>query len=171
MLRLAILLLAVAISGCAGSIRPASTEQAIGPFPAFKGRLLVMEPNRRWQVSIDWQASTAEAGRLRLTHAASGTVVELIWQHHLMQLRDSSRPEFRPVTQTDLQAHGIVIPPWTLAAILLNSMPPVFHAVSPSQWEAHIDGALIRIRWRPANRRLVLTDVTHGRQATLIIGS
>lgn len=171
MLRLAILLVAMAISGCAGGIHSTSLQREIGPYHQFSGRLLVMEPNRRWQVSIDWRSPSAESGRLRLTHAATGTVVELIWQDRHMLLRDSGHPEYRPVTLTELQDHGIVIPPWTLAAILLGRMPADFQATSPSAWEAHMDGALIRLQWNPDRRRLVLTDVTHGRQATLIIGT
>ncbi|HXH71919.1 MAG TPA: hypothetical protein VNI58_03790 [Mariprofundaceae bacterium] len=161
------------LSGCA-SIGPTGgimQQPLIGPYPAFSGRLLVIEPARRWQVGIDWQAEAPEAGKLRLTHAASGMVVELAWDHGEMRIRDSQHPEFRPVALTELQQHGIVVAPWTLAAILLGDMPATFHPTRPGEWEGHQGGALIRIVWDAGQRRLTLTDITHGRRATLLIGT
>lgn len=161
-------ILGLLLAACAH--KPAAPETpAIGPYPELSGRLLVIEPTRRWQVSIDWHAETPERGSLRLTHAASGTVIELKWQQPGMWLRDSRHPEFRPVSLDELRAQGIILPPWTLAGILLNRMPADFAPTRPGEWQTHIDGALIRLQWQPESKRLTLTDMTHGRRALLII--
>jgi len=165
------LLVLLALAGCATIPSPEHAASSIGPYPQFSGRLLVIEPNRRWQVAIDWQAETPEHGQLRLTHAASGIVVELAWEQHHMRLRDSSQPLFREVTQRELHQHGIFIAPWTLAAILLGDMPREFHPAGDHVWETHQAGALIRLQWDVGHRRLTLTDTKHGRQATLLINA
>ena len=158
------------LAGCATvSKTPEPTTPVIGPYPAFSGRLLVIEPNKRWQVSIDWHAEQPDTGELRLTHAASGTVIELNWQKPDMQLRDSRHPRFRSLASAELAAQGLFLPPWTLASILLGNMPPEFEETRTGEWQAHLNDALVRLQWQQQEKRLTLTDITHGRQATLII--
>jgi len=146
-----------------------NTASGIGPFSSFSGRLIIIEPAHRWQVLVDWDAPTAAQGAVRLTHAASNTVVEFRWQGTAMYMRDSSNKAWRPISTAQLAAYGIVIAPARLADILLGHMPADFHTHGPNTWESKRNGSLIRLHWYANRRRLVMADVRHGRQATLII--
>jgi len=141
----------------------------IGPYSDFSGRLIVLEPKRRWQVLLEWHAATAEKGRVRLTHAATATVIELQWRHEQIWLRDSNHPDWQVVEQQKLAEMGIVLPPRQLAAILLGNMPASFKQKSNDTWESREVGHSIRLRWQASSKKLSLTDISHGRQATLII--
>jgi len=141
----------------------------IGPFTAFSGRLLVMQPSKRWQVAIDWRANVASKGHLRLSHAMSATVVDFRWDHERMEVRDNKFPYWRPIQQQELMNQGIIIPPSQLASIVLNQMPPSFHAKKPGVWESRASGSIIRIRWQREAKILSITDLKHGRSAKLII--
>jgi len=159
--------------GCAGTSRYQTDEPvtvaSIGPYPSFSGRLIVIEPSKRWQVLIKWDANQAERGRLRITHAATGTVVELRWQGQAMQIRDNREPDWRPIGLEQLSERGIVIPPQTLASILLGRMPARFKTTGEQTWESRESGNLIRLRWQPQSHKLTMIDMKHGRKATLII--
>lgn len=149
-----------------------TTQQAassIGPFPKFSGRLIVIEPNRRWQALIDWQAVNSRNGWLRLTHAASNTVIEFTWQGHSMRLRDNNHHDWRPISIEQLTTHGIIIQPARLAAILLGKMPADFQNRSPNHWQSNVAGTRIELQWQPESHRLTMIDSKHGRQATLVI--
>jgi len=159
--------------GCASTSKhqPDAPAKAvsIGPYPAFSGRLIVIEPTRRWQVLITWEASQPEHGWLRITHAATGTVVELRWQAESMQIRDNREPQWRQIGLEQLSKHGIVIPPQALAAILLGHMPDRFKSTDDQTWESRESGSLIRLRWQQQSHKLIMIDMKHGRKATLII--
>ena len=145
------------------------TPISIGPYPSFSGRLIVIEPSKRWQVLIKWKAERPEHGWLRITHAATGTVVELRWQGQLMHIRDNQEPGWRSIGPEALSAHGIVIPPQDLAAILLGQMPDRFKQKNEQTWESRKSDGLIRLRWQQQSNKLTMTDIKHGRRATLII--
>jgi len=167
--------LAVVLLLCSCATLPAperSTDgqaAGIGPYRSLSARLLVIEPTRRWQVILDWQAETDTAGRARLTHAASGTVVELRWQHDNIRLRDNKTPAWRRVSLAELSEHGIVLSPYALSRFLAGHVPPGFRQTSQDHWESRRDGGILRVQWYPEARRLVLTDIRHGRKATLIV--
>jgi len=149
---------------------PQSTDApGIGPYHAISARLLVMEPARRWQVMLDWQADTPSSGHARLTHAASGMVVELRWQRNDIRLRDSNSPEWRKVSTDQLAEHGIVVSPYTLSRFLAGQIPPGFRKTGLNSWESKRGGDLVRIGWQAEAQRLELSDIRHGRRATLII--
>ena len=173
--RLLYLALALSLNACAWVMPilqpPASqlTPTAIGPYSSFSGRLLVMQPSKRWQVAIDWQARTAETGTIRLSHALSGTVVDFRWTDTSMQVRDNTLPYWRYIQQQELTKHGLVIPPSQLASILLGHIPKHFIAKKPGTWESRASGSLIRLRWQARLKKLTLTDLKHGRIAKLII--
>jgi len=159
--------------GCASTSlyqpNESATAVSIGPYPAFSGRLIVIEPSKRWQVLIKWKAEQPEHGWLRISHAATGTVVELRWQGKAMQIRDNSAPDWKPIGLEQLSKHGIVIPPQMLAAILLGQMPAHFKQTDDRIWQSRQSGSLIRLRWQPQTHKLTMTDMKHGRKATLII--
>jgi hypothetical protein len=161
------------LAGCAGTSQYLPDEStkavSIGPYPSFSGRLIVIEPAKRWQVLIKWKANQPEHGWLRMTHAATGTVIELRWQGEAMQVRDNREPAWRPIGLGQLSKHGIVIQPQTLAAILLGHMPSHFKQKDKQTWESRQSGSLIRLRWQAQAHKLTMTDLKHGRKATLII--
>lgn len=69
----------------------------------------------------------------------------------------------------ELAEQGIVIPPQQLAAILLGDMPAHFRRKNGNIWESRRSGGLIRLQWQAEQQRLLMTDITRGRQATLMI--
>lgn len=167
--RLAVLLIAIVMaSGCAK--QPVHDETTtIGPFKSLSGRLIVIEPDRRWQVVIQWHAETPERGEVRLAHAATGTVVEFRWAGPYMQIRDGNASSWRSLTNRELGEHGIVIPPKQLASILLGRMPAHFVRKKGDLWESRKSGHPIRLQWLSSSRKLIMSDIKHGRRATLII--
>jgi outer membrane biogenesis lipoprotein LolB len=167
------LLVLVWLAGCAGQRPPTGMVSSIGPYPSFSGRLIVMQPTRRWQVEVDWKAPTPEAGWLRLTHAASGRIVELRWQGNDLHLSDNQDPTHpdKSISEAQLTDYGIVIPPRQLAAILLGHIPSAFRPTGPGRWEAHLGGDILRLDWNAGARRLTLTDLAHGDRAMLLIGA
>ncbi|MFQ5582500.1 MAG: hypothetical protein ACE5F3_07755 [Mariprofundaceae bacterium] len=143
----------------------------IGPYPTFTGRLIVIEPNRRWQAAINWQAATPDHGWLRLTHAASARIVEMEWTDDSIWMRDNqaASPDWRPVSAKELAMHGIVLTPQALTAILLGAMPQTFKSRQPHIWEGKHAGSMMRLQWSQQSKRLTVTDITYGRKAILII--
>jgi len=144
-------------------------SSAIGPYSNFSGRLIVIDPSRRWQVSVDWQADKAESGKLRLSHAFSSTVVDFRWTDAYMEIRDSKFPYWRHIEQQELTEHGIMLPPIQLASILLGNIPSHFHEKKQNTWESMDSGDLIRLHWQAESRKLTISDLKHGRIAKLII--
>jgi hypothetical protein len=135
----------------------------------FDGRLLVMEPNRRWQVFIHWQADL-EQGFTRLTHAASSRIIELKWNGNQTYIRDNqAQPQWKKINNTVLMQYGIVLPPQTLSKILHNQIPPSLHHKDNEIWQGKLHGSIIRLRWQDDMHKLTMTDITHGRSAILRI--
>jgi len=161
------LMLSFMLTSCAG--KQIEQVSGIGPYSHVQGRLLVIEPARRWQAMIDWQATQIDEGSLRLTHAATGTVVEFQWRGEQMLLRSNSDPLWRDINRQQLAAEGIVIPPQELAAILLGRMPRSYRSSGINVWENHDDSQFIRVEWQADAHKLTLTDIRHGRVATLLI--
>ncbi len=167
-----IVVLLLSLSSCATAPdgqRPASLQSEIGPYHDFSGRLIVIERARRWQVLLKWQAETAERGKVRFTHAATNMVVQLKWQHEKIQVRDNKHPNWKIIGQQKLTEMGIVVPPQQLASILLGNMPAHFKWKNDDTWESRESGNIIRVHWQASRQKLSLTDIKHGRQATLII--
>ncbi|GAV19704.1 hypothetical protein MMIC_P0656 [Mariprofundus micogutta] len=163
-----LLLLGLLVAGCAKKI-DTETATGIGPYPEFSGRLIVIEPKRRWQVSVNWQSSSPEKGWLRLTHAVSGTVVDFRWSHDFMEVRDNNNGYWKNISQQQLGKQGIVLPPQQLASVLLDEMPSHFKKKNGNTWESTASGSLIRLEWKAEKQQLIMTDMLHGRRATLII--
>jgi len=164
-------LLSIAIllttAGCSKHITSETTT--VGPYSNFAGRLIMFEPNRRLQVWLQWHADSPEQGDVRLTHAATGTVVEFRWSGHQMQLRDNNNRHWRTIRAEQLAEHGIVIPPHQLASILLGKMPAHFINKKAGEWESRQRGSLIRLQWDETSQRLTMSDIKHGRRAILLI--
>jgi hypothetical protein len=141
----------------------------IGPYRTIHARLLVIEPTRRWQVLLDWQAESAAKGQARLVHAASNSVIELRWQQNDIELRDNHSPQWRRVGIEQLAEQGIVVSPSTLSHFLAGRIPPDFRSKEANQWESNKDGNHVRVTWNDTSKRLEFSDIKHGRRATLII--
>ena len=168
---LPLLLIIVSILASACAKQPMLTTQPgeIGPYSQFSARLIVMEPKHRWQVMLQWHADSAEKGEARLTHAATGTVIELRWSGTQMQVRSTESRIWKPIDPAQLGNQGIVIPPQQLAAILLGEMPAHFIAKKQGVWESRKSGSPIRLQWTGSLQKLTMTDIKHGRQATMLI--
>ncbi|MDQ6993355.1 MAG: hypothetical protein Q9M31_07750 [Mariprofundus sp.] len=148
----------------------ARQPNTIGPYSSFSGRLIVIEPKRRWQVLIDWNAPTAAQGDLRLTHAASNTIIELHWQGEKMRIRDNlHNKSWQPITTSQLAEQGIVIHPRLLARFFLGDIPPTFQPKGVNQWQRKRNGTIVRLNWHSDSQRLTISDIKHGRLATLIL--
>jgi hypothetical protein len=156
------------ISACA-TLPESAQAPAIGPYRAISARLLVIEPTRRWQVMLDWQTDSPTSGRARLVHAASDTVVEVRWQKDKIELRDNRSPEWRKVSAAQLAEQGIVVTPYVLSQFLAGRLPSGFRENGPDAWESSNGHTLLRVNWNAATQHLDISDIRHGRQATLII--
>jgi len=156
------------LTACA-TLPPSADVSGIGPYRAVTARLLVIEPARRWQVMLDWRADTPSSGQARLTHAASGMIVELRWLLDDIHLRDSNSPDWRKVSTEQLSEHGIVVSPYDLSQFLAGRIPPGFRTTDSNAWENKHGGDLVRVKWNAQVQRLELSDIRHGRRATLII--
>jgi len=159
------------MSACA-TIKPHETSSSIGPYQSFTGRLIVIEPNRRWQVIIHWNGQP-ERGEVRLTHAASNRIVILSWEGEEMRMSDNQNPTrgWHHIDSNQLNAMGIILPPQQLAMIFSGEIPRSLKQKEPNLWRGKIGNALIRLKWIEQRKRLEITDITHGREAILMINS
>lgn len=166
------LLAAVLLLGGCATHRPTTEAQGIGPYTDFSARLIVIDSARRWQVSVQWNG-TPEQGEARILHAASNRIVRIAWQGDRIMLLDNLAPDrgWAPISEQQLQAHGIILPPGQIARILSGNMPPELVRKKNGEWEGKLSGTLLHIRWIGQAQRVELTDVTHGRKAILIIES
>lgn len=171
LLRFTLILLVITgiSSGCAKQPAPTIEKSAIGPYSNFSGRLIIIEPKHRWQVSVQWRMENSKSGDIRLTHAATGTVVELHWSETDIKVRSSQTKEWKLITMNELHRQGIVVPPQQLASILLGRMPSHYAEIESNLWESRDEGSPIRLQWTPSLQKLTMTDIKHGRMATLII--
>ncbi|WP_176958272.1 hypothetical protein [Mariprofundus sp. KV] len=156
-------------SACVKQPVTTTEKTSIGPYSDFAARLIVIEPKRRWQVMLQWRADSPDRGDVRLTHAATGTVIELRWFANQMQLRSTASRMWEPVDSTQLGSQGIVIPPQQLASILLGQMPSHFIHKKEGLWESRASGSPIRLQWTASMHKLTMTDIKHGRRATMLI--
>jgi len=166
-----ILFAASLMSACATTGQHAA-EAVISPYTTFSGRLIVIEPARRWQVIVDWNG-TPEQGVVRLTHAASNRIVKLSWHHDTTLMLDNRNPdkEWTSITDREMADNGIILPPQKLALILAGKLPETLTRKGSDEWEGKINGIFLRLKWLDEKHRLELLDITHGRKAILIIQS
>jgi len=137
---------------------------------SFNGQLSILEPSHRWQVLIHWQA-TLESGKARLTHAATGRIIELQWHGKYIQIRNNQADKalWKNIKEDALMHYGIVLPPQTIAAILHHHIPPSLKLKQKNTWQGPLHGSMIRLRWQTNYHKLTMTDITHGRTAILRI--
>jgi len=166
------LILSLSLTACATvKINNEPMDQKKMPvITAFQGSLLVFSPKHRFQVLIQWQADLHQ-GHARLTHAASGRVVELRWQGEVLSMRDNQHKDiaWQRVSVEQLQDLGIVLAPWVLAKVLHQQIPKALHSKDGETWRGKLDHSVIQLRWQNDYHRLTMTDITHGRKAVLRI--
>ena len=165
-----VILIATLLTGGCATTKSHEPATSIGPFNTFSGRLIAIEPNRRWQVLVDWDG-TPDKGVVRLTHAASNRIVKVTWGLEGMQILDNAdrNHQWRSVSKETLFENGIILPPGQFAQILSGQMPDGIINKGNGEWEGRIDGSFLRIKWLEKQQRLELIDMTHGRTAILII--
>ncbi|OIO67901.1 MAG: hypothetical protein CO186_06130 [Zetaproteobacteria bacterium CG_4_9_14_3_um_filter_49_83] len=162
------------LSGCANIPHTLSSTQtsSIGPYESFEGRLMVIQPNKRWQVQIQWQG-TPDQGRVRLTHAASGRIVYLTWAGDHMSMLDNQTsdplPRYKSISKSELAQQGLVIRPQQLASILQGKIPASLKQQQTNQWKGSLNHSLIQLEWNPQLKKLSLKDSSHGNIAILLI--
>jgi len=163
-------IVAALLTNCVTTGVKQQSSTSIGPYNTFDGRLIVIEPKRRWQVTVQWNG-TPDEGTVRLIHAATQRIVELRWQSELMQLRDNQQmpQKWQNISREQLASHGIILPPQQLAEILAGQMPSALIEKNRGEWEGRIHGSFVKVKWLASNHRLEIMDISNGRQATLII--
>ncbi|MDX8398174.1 MAG: hypothetical protein R8K49_07650 [Mariprofundaceae bacterium] len=164
---LLISLSALLISAC--SSLPAQHQPILtSSINQFHGRLIIIESTHRWQTLIRWKANQY-SGYTRLTHAATGRIIEVKWKDKTIQARDNLADisRWKPISIQELQQYGIILPPQMIAAILQKNIPSFFKQKNPYTWQGEYHGNLIRLH-RQQNR-LSITDLKHGKIAHLII--
>jgi hypothetical protein len=164
-----IILLTLLMSACA-TIERHEIISSIGPYQNFTGRLIVIEPSRRWQAIIHWDGQP-DRGQVRLIHAASNRIVLVSWENKQMRMTDNQSPVEggKLIDNRQLRSMGIILPPQQLAMILNGRIPHSLKEQKPNLWRGKIDGTLVLLKWIDTRKRLEITDITHGRKAILII--
>ena len=152
----------------ASNLRLPST---IGPYSHITARVLVMEPKHVWQAILDWQSKQPDEGKIRIVHAVSGRIVELLWKHDEMWLRDNQTQSLKwhPVNKDELATNGIVISPQELSKFLGGDIPSGFQSKGSNKWIIHRNNNHVRVEWNAQKKRLIFSDIKHGRKTTLII--
>jgi len=149
----------------------ADQSSTIGPYHGITARIMVMEPKHVWQAMLDWQSGQSGKGKIRIVHAASGRIIEIFWQHNKMWLRDNQAesPKWRLIGREELVAHGIIISPQELSEFLGGRIPSGFQPKGPNRWIINRNNSHTRVKWNAQKKRLIFSDISHGRKATLII--
>jgi len=149
---------------------PLPKDDGYKPWYNFNGQLSILESTHRWQVLIHWQADL-KSGKARLTHAATGRIIELQWLGKRIQIRDNQAPKatWQTIKADTLMQYGIVLPPQTIALILHHQIPSSLKPQGSDTWQGQLHGNTIRLRWQNDRHKLTMTDMTHGRTAILRI--
>jgi len=139
------------------------------PIAEFTGRLLVINQAHRYQMEIDWQADDKQ-GKLRLTHALTGQVVDVAWQEKTMLWRNSAtHTTWQPLSVKQLKRYGIIFPPWVLRRIFLGEMPDTMKTKDGRLWQGMwSDDIHLMVRWSATQQRVEMVDMKHGRKAVVI---
>jgi len=147
------------------------SSSTIGPYHQITAKIMVMEPEHVWQAMLNWQSEQPDKGKIRIVHAVSGRIVEFRWQHDEMWLRDNQAdsPKWRPTSSKELAANGIVITPRELSGFLGGHVPSGFQSRSLNLWIIQRNNSHVRVEWNAQKKRLIFSDIKHGRKATLII--
>jgi len=132
---------------------------------------MVMQPKRVWQAMIDWQAKQPDEGKIRIVHAVSSRIVEFRWQHNEIWLRDNQAAslKWRLISKEELADNGIVITPQELSEFLAGHIPAGFQPKGSNRWMINRNNNHVRVEWNAQKKRLIFSDIKHGRKATLII--
>ncbi len=169
------MLAAVLAAACAH--KPPHATEAIGPFPSWQGRMLVLAPGHRLQLLVRWQSAGPNAGWARFTHPASGRIVEVRWHGRRILIRDDRSSVWRAVASRELERLGLVLPPAELGGILTGRIPAGFKRTPANhpRWQGarSVAGRVHRMRidWMPEQRTLELTDLSAGARIRILIGA
>lgn len=137
----------------------------------FTGRLIVIEPARRWQVLVNWHSTDRDSGKLRLTHAATGRIIELHWQKNQMRLRDNQAAftSWKNIDLKDLASFGISLQPNDISLFLAGQTPSGFAVTAKNRWTGKRMDSLLKVKWIQNRNQLRITDATLGKTAILTV--
>ncbi len=170
LLLLAVLLLA----GCVGHAPPTSsphTTTRIGPYPAPKGRILLLGRHRaQLRFSCTTEGDT-DHGYCRFVHPASARIVELRWRQSSLALRDNAAtpPKWRITDMGALRKLGIIVAPAVLMRMLRGTIPAWLHPVAANRWQGWYSHSKIQVRWTPDEKALELRNLSSGDRIRLLL--
>ena len=161
------------LAACAATPKLVATPKTekIKVVEDVQGRLLVMTAARRIQLWMQWHA-TMDAGTVRLTHAASGRVLDVRWQANQqsqwIEMRDNQeQTQWTRISMQAWRTMGVVLAPWTLAALLHHQPPKFLQAQDAEHWQGRVQQRLIRIHWQRDAGILTMRDMSAGNTAIL----
>ncbi len=161
------------LASCAGTPQLVPTPQVekAQNVEDIHGRLLVMTAARRIQLWMQWHA-TMDAGTVRLTHAASGRVLDVRWQANKqskwIEMRDNQgHTQWTRISMQAWRKMGVVLAPWTLAALLHHQPPKFLEAQDAEHWQGRVQQRLIRIHWQRDAGIVTMRDMSAGNTAIL----
>ncbi|MDQ6988413.1 MAG: hypothetical protein Q9M19_00925 [Mariprofundaceae bacterium] len=142
------------------------------PISSFSGRLLVMSQAHRFQMEVDWQGDRQQGG-MRLTHAATGRIVDVSWLDGTMLWRDNrEEPVWRALSQAQLLDMGMLLPPWALARILSGDYPEAMQTKGQRTWQGlWSEDVRLKIRWSQTWDRLEITDMRYGKRLVVVFAA
>ncbi len=148
-----------------------SPETGTQTYAEFTGRLIVIEPARRWQVLVKWHSIDKDSGKLRLTHAATGRIIELLWQKGQMRLRDNQAAftSWQDINLKDLTSFGISLHPNDISLFLSGLTPSGFTVTAKNKWSGKRMDSLLKVKWVQNRKQLRVTDTSLGKTAILMI--
>ncbi|MDX8412232.1 MAG: hypothetical protein R8K46_10255 [Mariprofundaceae bacterium] len=144
------------LAACAGA---PPFDSADAPL-RFRTHLIVLEPEARWQATVDWRAKDADNGLARLTHIVSGRIVELRWRQGNLWLRDNQTDscDWHRIPARQLIRHGISLLPGDVILLLNGQTPPDFTPNPAGGWQGQRFDKNIHVTWNAERKRLTIID-------------
>jgi len=161
----------ILLTGCAGT-QPPLAITTIGPYPHPHGRIILLGKHRAQLLFSCQQISDAD-GKCQFTHAASGRIMELHWQHQQIWQRTNiaNQQQWQPVTLKTLYQLGLVIHPRTMIQLLNGTIPSWLHHEASNRWQGRYRNSRIQMQWFPELKRLDITNLSKGAQVRLLLNN
>jgi len=155
------------LASCAGSPPFDPSVSAL----YFRTHMVVIEPDQRWQATVDWRALSEDDGLARLAHIATGRIIELRWQGRGLWLRDNhaDSADWHSIPARQLIRHGISVLPSDIILFLQELTPPGFESEEAGTWKGERFGVRLSIGWDDEKRRLSIEEDGDKRRVLLTV--